>query len=383
MNLQSELGQELWMAVAEAFEAELYKNAILEAIHFLSNVLRERAGVDGDGVSLVGQALGGDAPRLRINPFQTESERSEQKGFEQILRGLYQGIRNPRSHEQRIDTRQHAESIILFVNFSIEVINSARKPQSLNEWLTSVFDPDYVNSDRYVSLLIEELPSGKRFDALVAIYRAKTREGGYKLDIAVRQLADAIDEEKLTQFLAIVSDELRTTTDDEIIGATFQVFPPQLWPRLNESARIRVENKVVKSIREGVDVEHQKGWLATWATNFFKYFGLRYEVLQALHNKITGPRGEQEYFATYFMNSLPDLVVPENDELAKYHRGIFMQAISNAVSDYTNTTVRELVARRSGWPRPWNEQLIKALEHLKANDPEYYESVVEADEIPF
>jgi len=89
MNLKTHIRPELWHTIANTYEAENYSHAILDAIHYLSDTLRAKSGVDGDGASLVGQALGGKAPRLRVNKLQTETERNVQKGLQQILRGLY------------------------------------------------------------------------------------------------------------------------------------------------------------------------------------------------------------------------------------------------------------------------------------------------------
>lgn len=38
-----------------------------------------------------------------------------QRGMEQLLRGLYQGVRNPRSHEKIADAEDDAQIIIMFV----------------------------------------------------------------------------------------------------------------------------------------------------------------------------------------------------------------------------------------------------------------------------
>jgi uncharacterized protein (TIGR02391 family) len=99
MNLQTHIKTDLWLAVQSAYESENYNHAILDAIHYLTNVIREKSGIEGDGEGLVGQALGGNSPRLRVNKFQTQSEQDEQKGLVQVLIGIYKGIRNPRSHE--------------------------------------------------------------------------------------------------------------------------------------------------------------------------------------------------------------------------------------------------------------------------------------------
>ena len=79
MNLKSEIRPDLWSAIEKAYESGLFKNAILNGFHFLSDILRERANVDGDGANLVGQALGGETPRLKVNKFQTESERNHKR----------------------------------------------------------------------------------------------------------------------------------------------------------------------------------------------------------------------------------------------------------------------------------------------------------------
>ncbi|WP_082874669.1 TIGR02391 family protein [Burkholderia sp. MSMB1589WGS] len=62
MNLQTHIPEALWDAIRVAYEAENYSHAVLDATHFISNLLRERAGVDGDGSALIGQALGGLKP---------------------------------------------------------------------------------------------------------------------------------------------------------------------------------------------------------------------------------------------------------------------------------------------------------------------------------
>jgi hypothetical protein len=51
-------------------------------MHYLSDILREKSGTDGDGHKLVGKVLGGSSPILRVNKLQTESERDVQRGLE-------------------------------------------------------------------------------------------------------------------------------------------------------------------------------------------------------------------------------------------------------------------------------------------------------------
>lgn len=80
-----------------------YFHAVLEATKSVASKIRNRADLDLDGAELVDAALGGSAPRLQINAFSTKSERSEQRGFVNLVKGLFGTFRNPTAHEPRIE----------------------------------------------------------------------------------------------------------------------------------------------------------------------------------------------------------------------------------------------------------------------------------------
>lgn len=81
--------------------ADNYFHAVLEATKSIAAKLRLRTYVDLDGAALVDATLGGDNPPLRINSFKTESERSEQRGFATLVKGVFSMFRNPTAHEAR------------------------------------------------------------------------------------------------------------------------------------------------------------------------------------------------------------------------------------------------------------------------------------------
>src|SRR5262245_23306316 len=86
MNLETALDPRLWDAARTSLEARNFKAAILDGIHLLTDVIRQRSGLDGDGVALVGAAFGGSSPKLKVNRLQTESELNIQRGVEAMLR---------------------------------------------------------------------------------------------------------------------------------------------------------------------------------------------------------------------------------------------------------------------------------------------------------
>ena len=122
MDLQKEISPELFSEVKFHYESKSYSNAIVDAMKFLTDLIRDKAKLDGDGANLVGQAFGGKAPPIKISPMQKVSEIDEQKGFEQLLRGLYVGIRNPRTHENYNDQKDECNAVIIFINYLVNII---------------------------------------------------------------------------------------------------------------------------------------------------------------------------------------------------------------------------------------------------------------------
>lgn len=86
----------------EELLANDYFHAVLEATKSLAQKLRDRTGLTGDGGTLVDRALSGDKPMLAINSLKTESERSEQKGFANLCKGIFGMFRNPTAHAPRV-----------------------------------------------------------------------------------------------------------------------------------------------------------------------------------------------------------------------------------------------------------------------------------------
>ena len=98
--------------VLEFCGAELAENnyfhAVLEAAKSISYKLRDRTGLQDDGSKLAKHALGiisGRPPRIKINAFQTESDKSEQQGFLHLVTGIFSMFRNRIAHDARIQSK--------------------------------------------------------------------------------------------------------------------------------------------------------------------------------------------------------------------------------------------------------------------------------------
>jgi uncharacterized protein (TIGR02391 family) len=83
--------------------ADNYFHAVLEATKSVAAKVRKRSGLQGDGAGLVDAAFGGSDPKVRINSLKSDSHWSEQKGFANLLKGLFGTFRNPTAHEARTE----------------------------------------------------------------------------------------------------------------------------------------------------------------------------------------------------------------------------------------------------------------------------------------
>jgi uncharacterized protein (TIGR02391 family) len=86
---------------AELLE-ENYFHAVFEATKSVAEKIREKTGLTGDGAEIVDEAFTISAPLLAINSLQTETQRSEQKGFANLLKGLFGTFRNVTAHAPKI-----------------------------------------------------------------------------------------------------------------------------------------------------------------------------------------------------------------------------------------------------------------------------------------
>ena len=81
---------------------ENYFHAVFEACKGLFQRIRDLSGVEADGANLIDRVFSVEKPFLAFNTLQTETEKSEHKGFAQLLKGCSAAIRNPLAHGPKI-----------------------------------------------------------------------------------------------------------------------------------------------------------------------------------------------------------------------------------------------------------------------------------------
>jgi uncharacterized protein (TIGR02391 family) len=82
----------------DQYKAGQFRDAVLNSTIAVFDHIRRRTGIHADGDALVGEVLSLKMPRLILSEINSESGQNDQNGFMQILKGAYQGIRNPKAH---------------------------------------------------------------------------------------------------------------------------------------------------------------------------------------------------------------------------------------------------------------------------------------------
>lgn len=102
-----------------------YFHACLEATKSIFDRLRDLSGVGGDGAGLVDATLAlgkSGVPMLAINALQTQTEKDEQTGLANLVKGLNGLYRNPTAHDPRLE-RSISEDELLEVLTMVSMVH--------------------------------------------------------------------------------------------------------------------------------------------------------------------------------------------------------------------------------------------------------------------
>ncbi|MFJ0301947.1 TIGR02391 family protein [Acinetobacter baumannii] len=109
---------------------ENYFHAVFEATKGVAERIRLLSGLKSDGADLVNKAFGGQQPVLALGSLYTDSERSEQKGFANLLIGLFGAVRNPLAHAPKTNwpmSEQDALDILTLISLIHRKLDRASK----------------------------------------------------------------------------------------------------------------------------------------------------------------------------------------------------------------------------------------------------------------
>jgi uncharacterized protein (TIGR02391 family) len=330
MDIERIIDTELWDAISSNYNVGKYTNSIIDAMLFLSNMLRDKANLEDDGVKLINNIFTKQNPKIKVTRLETETDRNIQDGIAYILRGLYQSIRNPRHHEKIEDDEVTAKEIILFIDYLLRIIEKSKAKFEIDDIVSLVFDEEFVNDNNYVKLILSRIPKRKLFDVLINIYRNKTNGNIENLPTFFASIFEELTDNEKSDFITIISDDLLKTNDDKERKYILKCFPAKYWEKVDDISKRRTENRIIKSIREGHFFENKKtsgGWFATWCTHLIKYFVLKDKMIFLITDIIQSNEISRiKYIFKFIMNYVWDIL----DE------DVVVQSIKNDIISFTN-----------------------------------------------
>ena len=103
---------------------------VFEATKGVAERIRLMSGLKSDGADLITKAFMGLHPILTLGPLNTESEKSEQRGFANLLIGLFGAVRNPLAHAPKTNwpmSEQDALDILTLVSLIHRKLDRTKK----------------------------------------------------------------------------------------------------------------------------------------------------------------------------------------------------------------------------------------------------------------
>lgn len=318
MDIEKLIEPKLWDKIESNYNAGKFTNAIVDSMLHLTNLLRERSDSDEDGLKLVGKVFKKENPLIQINKNETETEKNIQEGFAAIIRGLYQFIRNPRHHDEIGDSKENAIKILLFIDYIVGILDKAKSSYDIEEIESLIFDEDQIEDEDYMNLIIKKIPKRKRFEIMLNVYNKRTKLKYDNFKRFFNCIHEYLSGSEISQFYNLVSKNLLLTKKDEERKYIIASIKKNNWKDIEELARKRTENRILKSIESGkVDYESRTideiGWFATWCTSLFSEFTLVEDLYDTISYKFNSNDASQIiYVFEYVFNDVCSAII-END----------------------------------------------------------------------
>lgn len=317
MKLNIKLRENLWKAIQAHYERNDYTEAVRDAVFHMSEVLREKGGIeDKDGSKLVDVALLGNNPAILVNKNETTTERDFQQGIGFAFKGIMQSVRNPLSHESLQYTQDEAEVLILYINFLLNQVDKSGGSTKIENIVELLLDEDFTDTQEYAELLLKEVPSKKRYDLLLELYQMRARLPQHKLKYFISALFGSLTKAAKSDFVRVVSSSLMKCKDDTDLRMYCHYFMDDTYEDIDKLAQLRIENLILKAINVGKyvnvcdfdsDTYEKKctaGTLSTWINNKLDLLGNKETIINILFNKLNREYTEQEFVFEYFSTAI-------------------------------------------------------------------------------
>jgi hypothetical protein len=211
-------------------------------------------------------------------------------------------------------------------------------------------------------------------ETIIEIYHNKSNGEGKKLAFVCKEIIHHLNKGEIDEFLKVISNELDTTTDTSTIIMVIQILPSELWGRLKKTAKLRIETKLMSSIKTGEvllvgdKLRNVSGALGTWASRLIPFMMLKDELKKTILEKLRDRDVEDNYYVLkFFIHKLPSLFTTQPE------RNVCIRAMKQVVNK-NETKPKELIVEFvNSCSEEWRDEIVEHfMDITDPEHPEYY-----------
>ena len=247
-TLEQIIDVELFEKIKDYYLSGDYRMLITKSVDYFRDLLREKSeeyNLDGD--KLIAACFSKKQnPKLIIGDLNTETGISQQSGIECLAYGIHRYIRNPQFHGHYLKVEEILDALII-ISFVIKKIKSSETKYSKIKFLNELKDPHFDLSDKYVNLILSEVPKDILLDCLIfTIDYVQNGEICYKVYelVFAWYIKNNID---LDIFYNNISLILETNKNEETILKWLYILKNKII-YLTPKAKLRSESVFIKKL---------------------------------------------------------------------------------------------------------------------------------------
>ena len=312
MDIKALVRNDVWKAIAAHYSLEDYTSALRDLMMLIKNIVQELSEIsDVDGSKLMSKAFLGKDPKLLINKFETQTEKDTQNGIGFILQGLFFSIRNPISHEDIIYSQENADAIILFVDYILGVIDKSKGKRNVEDWISFISNEDFPNDAEYADEILNDIPSKKRLDLLIQVYRER-KNIPRATKTFITKLFEVLSSNEQNQFIDVIEQEMYSCNRSTEFTNFLYIYVPFAYVKLSKATKLRIENILFGFIEQAMisdngNTNNKNASIGTWVCDRLTFLERRDKFIDMLFKKLTdNNQDSRNYVTKFFINYIID-----------------------------------------------------------------------------
>lgn len=313
------------------YEAKDYTEVVRDAILCMCNEVRKKSDlIDADGVDLINKAFSEKSPLIKINKLETDTDKNKQRGINDLSKGLIEYFRNPMSHSKQEYSKSVADAILTLLDEVIlEEIVDSKSINSIDDWYSEIINELTPNTERYAKNLVETIPSNKRYELSIMLYRNRNKLSKLK-DKIIDALVTTLTVDDFQEYCNVIEKDLFGAINEELVISALKFISNSIWNSFSDLTKSKLEDMVLEDVStlefdyyqdyEIGYVEQENGYkLLESSLHIIKNFSNKNDIFDILFDKIrTGNEYTEKHIVDNYLQLLINNSVDINSSFVIY-----------------------------------------------------------------